>query len=146
MLAVGLVFVSVGLTVAADDDAIKKAVQDGQGTWRAVSWIEDGKKTPDEDLKDLRLVIEGNNWTFSKGKEVVSSGTYKIVAVEKDHRKHDRKVDKGTSAGRTFLEIVKFEGDTVTVCVATVGKERPTEFASKADSGNRLTVWKRVKK
>ena len=47
--------------------------------------------------------------------------------------------------GVTLKGIYKFEGETLTICYSGIGKERPTEFASKAGSGAMLFVQKKEK-
>jgi hypothetical protein len=41
--------------------------------------------------------------------------------------------------------IYEIDGDTLRICVAKKGKERPKTFESKEGSGHVLTVMKRVK-
>jgi hypothetical protein len=41
--------------------------------------------------------------------------------------------------------IYELNGDTLKSCVASPGKERPTEFSAKAGSGHTLRVFKCVK-
>ena len=46
-----------------------------------------------------------------------------------------------------MLGIYEFiEEDQYRVCFAVAGKERPTSFTTKPDSGHILHVWKRMKK
>ena len=53
--------------------------------------------------------------------------------------------EDGPAKGTTLKGVYKFEGDTLTVCFGGFGKDRPTEFASKAGSGTILIVQKRAK-
>jgi uncharacterized protein (TIGR03067 family) len=143
-LAIVLVFAGVGL-LSAGDDAIKKAMKEAEGTWKIDSRVQDGKKVPDEDLKDLGLVLKGNTWTVSRGGEVLAEGTYKIVAAEKKMQKIDAAV-KGKTDEKPIKGIFKVDGDTLTVCFAGRDKDRPTAFESRPESGAQLTVYKRVKR
>jgi uncharacterized protein (TIGR03067 family) len=57
----------------------------------------------------------------------------------------DLTVTEGPQKGQTFHGIYKLEGDTYSVCPnVEPGKDRPTEFATRPDSGLMLVVWKRV--
>ncbi len=53
---------------------------------------------------------------------------------------------EGKDKGKTALGIYDFTDDTREVCLAPVGKMRPTEFAAPSGSGNILAILKRVKK
>ncbi len=89
------------------------------------------------------------------------SGTYKITP-EKDSKAQpsggtytfdttktpitiDMKAKGGTYDGKTLLGIVKLDGDTLTICFAEPGKDRPTKFESTPGSGLVLAVHKRAK-
>jgi uncharacterized protein (TIGR03067 family) len=57
----------------------------------------------------------------------------------------DSTYDDGPPKGTTAKGIYKIEGDTLTICWGGLGKDRPTEFASKSGSGTTLVVHKRAK-
>jgi uncharacterized protein (TIGR03067 family) len=107
------VIAGVGLLSAGDDDAIQKAMKASEGTWKDVSRIVDGEKTSDEELKDLRLVLKGDKWTISQGKEVLGEGTYKIVVLDKNLRKVDVTTTKGVNAvgGQATLQVGRGHAD-----------------------------------
>lgn len=143
VLTVGWAVAGVGLAVAGDDDAIKKAMKEREGSWKVVSRVADGMKASDEEVKGVRVVTKGDKFTISRDKEVLAEGTYKIVALDKNVRKVDVTATKGKNAGKISKQIYKIEGDTMTVCTAPAEKDRPTEFESKPGTGHILTVLKR---
>lgn len=136
----------VGLLLAADTapDDVKKELAKFKGTWKFVSIEAEGQKTPEEVFKDTRLVLDGDKFTVTGGNETFA-GTFK-VDISKKPKKIDVIFTEGPEKGKTSLGIYELEGDTYKVCIGLAGnKDRPTEFASKPDSGHILEVLKRVK-
>jgi len=113
------------------------------GTWQAVSMVQDGKEVPKEDVEKVTLTVKGERYTLKTGGEPVE-GTHKLDPSKKP-RTIDATRSTGPDKGKTMLGIYELTEDTFKVCFAPPGKDRPTEFASKAGSGNRLIVMKRVK-
>jgi hypothetical protein len=54
-------------------------------------------------------------------------------------------VIEGQFEGKTMLGIYDLQGDTLRFCFADPGKERPTNFTTKAGDGRTLSVWKKAK-
>ncbi len=120
-----------------------------QGTWLTVSQVADGKtlvdeKTPPKAGPAVKLAYEGDKWMVKVGDKTVAWGKFKI-----DQTKTPKEIDildeTGTKNDKTKLGIYEFDGDTYRYCLAPAGKPRPTEFTSKAGSGNGLMVSKREK-
>jgi RNA polymerase sigma-70 factor (ECF subfamily) len=128
---------------ASDSDAL-------QGTW-CLAAVEVNKQTiPLENLKDGNtvlvgtLVVKGDNYTFHLGKSRLEL-TFRMDP-SKTPRAIDLTVVEGQLKGQTYHGIYKLEGDTYTICRPTLpDKARPTEFATRPDSGLMLVVWKREK-
>jgi uncharacterized protein (TIGR03067 family) len=58
----------------------------------------------------------------------------------------DMTIVAGKEKGKVYHGIYRLDGDMYTICRNfEPNKDRPTEFATKADSGLMLVVWKRVK-
>jgi uncharacterized protein (TIGR03067 family) len=140
---------AVGLLLAADDpkpDKLKKEIAKFQGSWTTVSILRNGEDAvPEEGLKQLVLVIEGDKRIIKNGEEVVSRGTYKLDPTKKP-KAIDITVAEGPLQGKTVVGIYEIDGDTQKICLALEGTERPKVFSSKADSGHLLQVFKRATK
>ncbi len=148
--SVAVALLAGGPLLSADEGPIKKAMKDVEGTWRAVRLEKDGNKLSEKDLKvlELTLILKGNRWAFRSRGMVRAEGTYKIVALEKGVRQVDLAVleFEGGKVITRLKEIVKLEGDTLTVCQAPDGKPRPKAFAAGAGTGQMLWVYKREKR
>jgi uncharacterized protein (TIGR03067 family) len=132
-----------GQAVTAKDEAIKKERKEMAGTWQSVAYTLDGTKTPEEELKKVTLLIDGDGVATlrSDGKTVLAS------TLQLDPTKTPKTLDvaypEGDLKGKTAPGIYKIEGDTLTICRVAPGKDRPAEFSSPAGSGLTLMVYKR---
>jgi uncharacterized protein (TIGR03067 family) len=140
ILAVGF----LGASPAPADDPAKNDKAKFAGTWSLVS-VEINKQTLIMDpLKDAKLVVKGDKYSFTLGK-VHLEMTHKVDASKKP-RTLDLTITEGANKGKTLHAIYKLKGDILTICRHTEpGQARPTEFATKPDSGLMLIVWKRNK-
>jgi uncharacterized protein (TIGR03067 family) len=126
---------------APKDDAAKKELEKFQGTWQLVSAEKDGKKAPEEQVKQTRVAIKGAKHTVYFGdKAVVHEIPFTIDPTTTPKSAEDKLPD-----GQTIKSIYQLDGDTLRSCAAAPGKERPTEFSAKEGSGQTLRVFKRVK-
>lgn len=137
--------VAAAVLVAADEpkgDAAKKEMDKFQGTWTLESLEANGQPVPEEQIKGIKLVVEGNKRTLKKGDEVVGESTYKLDPTKKP-KQIEITQTKGQLEGRTVKGIYEIDGDTQKVCLALEG-DPPTEFAGK--EGVLYQVFKRQKK
>jgi uncharacterized protein (TIGR03067 family) len=112
------------------------------GVWKCVSGINDGKPLPEDIVKQLNLTLTKDKYKTEKGAVVLFDGIYKIDAGHKP--KHiDITAPEGEQAGSTSKGIYAIEDDTLKMCYAASGKDRPKEFQSKPGSGTTLVIWKR---
>jgi uncharacterized protein (TIGR03067 family) len=135
---------TAGLLVAADakDDAVKKDMDALQGKWQITSLTRDGK---DQDVpKDAVRVVKDDKYTVTPRPGVTIEGTFKIDPTAKP-KTIDTTPTTGDNKGKTSLGIYEIDGDTLKICWAPAGKDRPTEFKSAEGSGVFLAVHKKVK-
>ncbi len=142
-----IVILTVGLLIGANagDDTARKDLEKFQGTWTLVSAERDGKKTPQEEAKKLKLSINGNRFTLRKDSEIVSEGSMTLNPGKKP-KQLDETITTGPSKGKTYLAIYEIDDEHHKICFAAAGKERPAEFVAAPGSGQLLQVWRRDKK
>jgi uncharacterized protein (TIGR03067 family) len=126
----------------AVDDA-GAASRDLEGTWLPLSAEFAGENYPDQILKTMKLTLKDKNYTVTVGDQI-DEGTWKI-----DPKKSPRALDitgtNGPNKGKTILTIYDLEKDTLRVCYDLGGKQRPTEFKTKANTKLFLVTYKRAK-
>ncbi len=139
--------VVVGLLVAADNakDDAKKEIKKFEGSWRLESLENDGAKTPDEELKRMKLTIEGEKYTLKTEDATVSAGTIKVDGAKKPKTINIMATD-GDGSGQEMLGIYELDGDKMKVCYGRPNEERPSKLAAEAGSGRILVVAVKVKK
>ena len=147
-VGVGLLLAVASALTAGDakEEAIKKDRKRYEGTWQVISLEVDGNKASEEDARKVTVINEADGkWAIEGEGKVVAKGTSEIDPTKKP-RAVDLTMTEGDDKGKTFPGIYEFGDDTRTVCLASAGKDRPTEFAAPAGSGHILAVLKRVKK
>src|SRR6185295_10469706 len=135
-----------GVTVDAQDDAIKADVKKLQGTWVRIYVEVDGKKYEDgkkEPGKAIILTVNGDKYdgeTFNL--DPAKNPKHINVATVDDKRKPI-----------TLPGIYELKGDVLKLCFPFPFEEkfdklgkRPTEFGSKRGGNDVLEVYKREKK
>jgi uncharacterized protein (TIGR03067 family) len=116
-----------------------------EGTWRLVSAEVDGRKVPQEDIKDVSLVIRGDRATFAEGKQT-SEAEIRVKTTAKP-KQIDTRYLSGPEKGFTALGIYELDGDTLRIChTSRKDQKRPEKFASTEEAKLVLAVWKREKK
>ena len=116
-----------------------------QGAWQLVSAETDGKKTPEDVVAKIRVVISGKTHTVRFGDEVLAHDVGFEVDPTASPRSTTDTINDGPDKGKEIRGIYRLEGDTLTSCVGPVGGPRPVEFTAKAGSGQTLRVFRRVK-
>ncbi|HVS33990.1 MAG TPA: TIGR03067 domain-containing protein [Gemmataceae bacterium] len=135
---------SAGLLFAADakDDAVKKDMDALQGKWQITALTRDGKDA--EVSKDAVRIVKDNKYTVNPNPNTTIEGTFKIDPTTKP-KSIDITQTNGPNAGKTSLGVYDLDGDTLKICWAPPGKDRPTDFKSAEGSGVLLAVHKKVK-
>lgn len=110
------------------------------GNWSCVSAHNGAERVPEEFAGQLRLTLTADKMTTRRGEQVLFDGTYKI-----DETNKPAKLDMIGKDGKTLLGLLKADGDSLTICYAIMGKDRPATLDS-PPFGVTLVVWKRVEK
>lgn len=110
------------------------------GKWKVAKVERDGKPEP----RLLGAVREnaGNTYTLTPAKGESVAGTFSVDTTTTPHTM-DMKPGQGRYKGKTLLGVYELKGDTLTICFAEPGQDRPADFASKA--GRTVVVHQRVK-
>lgn len=134
-----LLIVATGTLLAGEPATDSRTIQ---GSWVLVSSQTGGETVPAESLKarDVRMVFEGDRVIARTGDKAVTLGTFAL-----DPTKTPRAYDRVYSDGSPRKGIYRLEGDRLTVCIAALGGERPTAFATRPGDGLTLLVYRREK-
>jgi len=132
-----LVVVAPLLATAADP---KKDADSLEGTWVPSAAELGGKAFPDEVRKTIKLVVKGDDYTVTVGKQT-DKGTAKVNAKAKV-KEVDITGTDGPNKGKTYPAIFERDGDTLRICYDLSGKARPTEFKSAEGTQTFLVTYK----
>lgn len=139
----------LALPTCPADDAAAKAVKELEGEWRLVEAELGGKKMPEDEAKDLRMVIKGEAISIrhSDNDERKREKTFKL-----DPTKSPKQIDitslDGQEKDQTAACIYSLEKGRLKLCIPYFTKDpsqRPTEFKTKDGDGVMLMVLERVK-
>jgi uncharacterized protein (TIGR03067 family) len=150
LAVVGLIAADLGAVPnrPTKKDKLKIDIKTLQGTWVCVASEFDGQQIAKETVQQwgLKLVFKETNFTtLNTGNTVLMEGTYKLDPAKKP-KTIEFVVVSGQSKGETQLGIYELSGDTLKLCCSRPGKtNRPAEFTTKANTGHKVTVFKRVK-
>jgi uncharacterized protein (TIGR03067 family) len=139
-------FVAVALLLSFSLGASGGEAKDSdtlQGTWLPSTAELGGTPFPDEVRKTIKLVVKGDKYTVTVGKEV-DQGTVKLNPAAKPKQLDIIGTD-GPNKGKTILAIYELDGDTLRVCYDLSGKSHPTEFKTKEGTQLFLVTYKRAK-
>ena len=130
-------------THAADDDAIKKDLQDLQGTWTMVSGSADGQDMPEEFAKQMRRVFTGNELTVTMGERIFFKAKVTVDPTKKP-KTIDYEVTEGLTKGKRQFGIYELEEGKFKSSFAKPDAPRPEDF--KPGEGRTVSTWTREKK
>jgi uncharacterized protein (TIGR03067 family) len=128
---------SIGGSALADD------LKTMEGKWTVEKAEVNGDPLPLEDFRDLIVTISGARYELLV-KDTKDAGTLKLDETQKP-KTMDVTDTEGDDLGKLVKAIYELTGDTLRVCYALNGGDRPTEFATKPDSGLLLITYKREK-
>jgi uncharacterized protein (TIGR03067 family) len=136
-----VVVFACGLAFAGDNKKSKWSDLDHmQGTWAVSSTQGFSKDTSPDELKNLKLVVKGNELTVSFGDQKVR-GTFTLKETTTPQQM-DVKVTEGPNdvKGKTFPCIYLLEGNVLKVAFRDPGEKRPSEFITR-DRKDMHEVW-----
>ena len=133
----------LALALPADDALTAKALE---GTWKGARFTEGKGEDPDKGVK-LEFTFKGGTLVGRKeSKAPIGEATFTLSA---DGKTIDAVGTSGAYRGKTYLGVIKVEGDTMYWCSSgtAAGKEpkRPSGFTADPGSAFYLIVLKRQK-
>lgn len=112
-----------------------------RGSWVVVEVEEKGRRIDEGKGRELVFLDNGFNLNDPEGKPL-AVGTCKIELMPQV-KAIDLSYKEGLHANQTSKSIYKLEDDTLRICLAPPGVERPKEFVTKAGSDIAVLVLKR---
>jgi uncharacterized protein (TIGR03067 family) len=115
------------------------------GEWTMVSGEIDAQPLPEAMVKTGKRTVKGNEVTAMIGGQILFKSTI-TVDPSKKPKTIDFEMTEGPTKGKVQYGIYELDGDTFRSCFSAPGKDRPTDFTTKAGDGRTLSLWKLVKK
>ncbi len=136
-----LVLLLSALVIGGEDPA-QTDLEKLQGTWYLTAKESDGEQALAEDIQGETVVYEQNHVTLRSGDRVRKRGIITLDATRKPKAMNTWDRD-GPYEDQTIAGIYELEGDTLKVCFARPGEERPREFTTKSGTAFLLCIYKR---
>jgi len=141
-LTAAVIVLGTLLTSAARGDE-KAELKKLEGTWLPSAAEFGGQKWSDEQIKAIKLVMSDGKYTATvSGQD--DKGTLKVDPNAKPATMDIVGTD-GPNKGKTFPAIYELSGDTLKICYALEGKDRPGKFETKPGTALFLVTYKRQK-
>jgi uncharacterized protein (TIGR03067 family) len=128
--------------VGDDKEAVfKKELDKFAGTWQPVAAEKDGVKEPEADLKQIKVIFNGDKFTIERAGKTVEEGWICI-----DPARKTKVIDIYPRESKVEMGIYEWDGDDkIRLCSTHPGTEqtRPKLFSTTKGSGHVLFVIKR---
>ena len=144
--AVMILFLSAGLSMAADDEASKKLLKSLEGTYKITALEFFGGTVLAQNLDGYgKRWIKGDKFSFFGGKSETREFTILLDATKKPAH-FDLTAGEGNKKDKSILGIIAIDGETIKICLSETGNnKRPTEFKANKDDGYAFFTLKKVK-
>jgi uncharacterized protein (TIGR03067 family) len=148
-LALGLLAAGLAVHGVRAGDA-KKDQEKLQGNWQATKLVFAGKDVPEDFLKGVSLLVQGNQMitTFTLGDQKnMQKASFKIDPAKKP-KQIDLVAEDGPEKGKKVEGIYQIEGDTLKLAIVPPdgGGKRPENFNAGGDSTAVVMTFQRAKK
>lgn len=134
------------VALAAADDKPAGDAKEMQGTWQAVNIEANGEKSPDDQIKEMSIVISGGELA------VKPDGEGRKCKFKLDAGKSPKTIDlvphDGPRKGQTVVGIYSLKDGRLSLCINIFGEDpakRPTEFKTRERDGVGLLTLERAK-
>jgi uncharacterized protein (TIGR03067 family) len=138
----GLLLALIALLLPASF-ALADDLKTMEGKWKVEALEVGGKVEESPDLKELLVTITGASY------EIMVKGMTDRGTLALDETKSPKTMDatdtEGDDIGKVIKAIYELKGDTMRVCYAIKGDERPKEFATKEGAPVLLITYRREK-
>ena len=101
-----------------------------------------GEPTPRDLAHFHKTTFAGNTLVCKHGEKAGPNSTFTIDA-KANPKKLDVTIGEGRDKGKTVLAIYELKDNTLIICEAALGKERPSGFSSTYENQQCLEVLKR---
>ncbi len=137
-----LLFASFASAIDPKEQKIKEEESLHQGTWQVTSFKRNGKETAKEIVDSIERMVEGKHVVWKRdGKRF--AGTTVELNPDANPKTIDVSPDGGPMRGEKLLGIYKLDGDTLTICMAPKGKDRPAKFEAIPGTDETLMVFRK---
>ena len=155
MLLLGMFAVCFDVAAQGDrDPAVKRELKAMAGMWKEISRVRDGQNLPADQLGTMSQDENGNaeqragdrfGLVYSVKIDPTKAPKTIDYIVSGGAVRGDRPAQITGASGETRQGIYELNGDTLRICLARPGKDRPTEFESPPGKDLVLLVYQRQK-
>jgi uncharacterized protein (TIGR03067 family) len=127
----------------ADDNTTRES-KELKGAWSVRSVMRNRNELPAERRKDLQMIFQGGRFAFKQGNNTLTEGTFRLN-LAKAPRTIDLTTIDANGINQTTLAIYDLSDDSLKICGAQPGENRPGEFATMDGSGHTMIILRRAK-